>query len=635
MASLPPDPDQELAFLLATGQGASQQVVNALLTTYGAELEKLIRIFSAAYALEGDQRVKLLPTVISLAIQNAPSIERKNSVRAWLFSSAIKSCKAILLQNFRIQILKQQLNALNPQMGDLRPTNIEALTAEHMDRYIDRLTGKPRLAMVLRYGLSMPISLISEIPEIPEQETKKNIQKARQHLLPVPARTAQHTPQAARKRQTDIQSVFDSTPELRSNTTLQAHLENCEDCKAYYIKLTLLDQQISGRLRARWPIRPLSEPTIHAATTQALSIPSKPWPLKELAGIVMMAVLARALFRLLTPAVVDYSPTPTPALLPAQLLEVRPSPGSPLAAGPQKIEYILSKTLIGGTTFVNAITYSPDGNLLVSGSRDNLVRVWGGPDESNLIVLQGHTSEVTSLGFSPSGTFLASEDAEGFIRIWNPLDRFQYSSLDNTPGPIRSLAFSPDGKLLAVSTAKSLWLWIVNKQSFVRVFEYPGEEITSISFSPFGDILALSDENTVYLRRVRDGELVLKYENHTDQVMRVVFSPDGNWLASGGRDKTINVVQINPRSDGSVEAEIIYSLTFESEVTDVAFSKDSVVLAVTTQSGNLSIHFASDGSLAQEIPDDGQFVRYSTVTNGLASIGSDGYIRLWELPGGD
>jgi DNA-directed RNA polymerase specialized sigma24 family protein len=636
MALPPSSQEQELALLLATGQGASPQVVAALVTAYGADLMKLVRILSAGSSAEIDDPAVVLPSMISQAIKNSHSIERYNSVRAWIFSAAINSWEAMYRRGHRKQWLKQWFKTRLPRTeSHLHPT-FESIDEEELNRYFDRLGGKARQTIILRYGLLMPVSLISEILQITEQETLKNLRTARRPLLPRPEGTTTHSQRAAHNMQAEIQAAFDRSPDLRSDPALEAHMNNCGDCKDFYLKLSILDQRISAHLRSRWPASPLPTPGTDELTSRTLAliqddkmITPKPWPLKEMAGVVLMIVLVLTIFRFLTPAVVDYTPTPTAALLPSQMLEVRPTSGSPAAEAPE-IAYSLAKTLIGGTTFVNTITYSPDGDLLVSGSTDTQVRVWGGPDESNLVVLRGHMSQVTSLGFSPDGSFLASGDEEGFIRIWDPLERFQFSSLDNSPGPIRSLEFSPDGKLLAVGTAESLWLWVVNRQAFVRVFEYPGADITSISFSPFGDMLALADEQTVYLRRVRDGQLLLKYENHTDLVNQVAFSPDGNRLASASKDQTVNIVQINPASDGSVEAEIVHMLTLDSEVTDVAFSKDGTLLAVTTVQGGLGIYYVSNGNLAQEITDGGQFVAFSPVLNTMASIGTDGLIRIWE-----
>ncbi len=634
MVSPSQPPEQELALLLATGQGASPHVVEALIRTYSAELEMLLRVLTSESRTGSDHTEELLPVIFFQAIQNAQSIERNNSVRAWLFANTIKSWQAMGYGEGRAQSLIRRLSAFLPREAELRSSGTE----EKPNLVFDQLGDKARLVVALRYVFSMPLELVSEILETSEQAILDILRTARQPFLPAPFTTARHpSHEAARRAQTELQEAFDLAPDLGATPVLKDHLIACDDCTKLYRNLMRLDQQISSGLRSRWPYTPLSEPEIRTLSSRTLSLieaqeasPPNPWPLKELAGLLFMVFLVLAVFRLLTPVVVDYPPTPTPALLPSQLLEIRPAAGSPPAVEPEAINYLLSKTLIGGTTVVNVITYSPNGDLLVSGSRDNLVRVWGGANESNLIVLRGHMSQVTSLGFSPDGTFLASGDAQGVIRIWDPINQFQYSNLDNTPGPIRSLAFSPDGNLLAVGTAKSLWLWVVNKQSFVRVFEYPGEEITSISFSPFGDILALADKKTVYIRRIRDGQLLLKYENHTDTVLRVVFSPDGNWLASGGMDQTVNIAQINPRSDGSIGAEIVYSISLDSEVNDVAFSKDGSLLAATTKDGDLSIHFMADGDLAQVIPGGGQFVRFSPIDNSLASIGGDGLIRLWE-----
>ena len=68
---------------------------------------------------------------------------------------------------------------------------------------------------------------------------------------------------------------------------------------------------------------------------------------------------------------------------------------------------------------ITSVAYSPDGTHVVSGSNDNIVRVW------NVITGQcvagpcaGHTSDVTSV-YSPDGTHIVSGSYDITIRIWN------------------------------------------------------------------------------------------------------------------------------------------------------------------------------------------------------------------------
>ena len=67
---------------------------------------------------------------------------------------------------------------------------------------------------------------------------------------------------------------------------------------------------------------------------------------------------------------------------------------------------------------MNSLDFSPDDSMLVSGSADNIVRVWDANSATLLKELTGHSSQVYGVCFSPNGENIASGANEGTIRIW-------------------------------------------------------------------------------------------------------------------------------------------------------------------------------------------------------------------------
>jgi WD40 repeat protein len=99
--------------------------------------------------------------------------------------------------------------------------------------------------------------------------------------------------------------------------------------------------------------------------------------------------------------------------------------------------------------------WSPDGALLAVGGEDIAVRLWNPATRRLQATLVGHTTPVQRIAWSPDGDQLASlsldEDGTAEVRIWRTATG---ESLGGFPGRspyVLGLAWSPDGRLLATA----------------------------------------------------------------------------------------------------------------------------------------------------------------------------------------
>ncbi len=69
---------------------------------------------------------------------------------------------------------------------------------------------------------------------------------------------------------------------------------------------------------------------------------------------------------------------------------------------------------------VDCAVFSPDGSLLVTGGRDNLVKLWDLREFSDQPVAQfeGHSKPVLTVAFHPTGNMIASGSGDHTARLW-------------------------------------------------------------------------------------------------------------------------------------------------------------------------------------------------------------------------
>jgi WD40 repeat protein len=68
---------------------------------------------------------------------------------------------------------------------------------------------------------------------------------------------------------------------------------------------------------------------------------------------------------------------------------------------------------------VTAVTYSPDGTRMASGSDDTTLKVWDAASGAELATLSGHTDRVVAVAYSPDGARSVSGSFDQTSKLWD------------------------------------------------------------------------------------------------------------------------------------------------------------------------------------------------------------------------
>lgn len=235
------------------------------------------------------------------------------------------------------------------------------------------------------------------------------------------------------------------------------------------------------------------------------------------------------------------------------------------------------RELTGHRDKVVSVAFSPDGNLLASGSADTTANLWQVGGGRRIASLGSHEGWVRSVAFSDGDDLLATGSADRIVGLWSPRTHHQVAALEGHRGEVWSVAFSPGGRLLASGGQdNTVRLWDPTTHAPITVLNGHRERVISVAFSREGRLLASgSADGTVRLWDPESHQAVAILRGHAAWVVSVAFSPVADVLATASQDNTVKLWDLASNDE-------IATITHPDPLESLAFSSDGRRLATAS-----------------------------------------------------
>ncbi len=295
---------------------------------------------------------------------------------------------------------------------------------------------------------------------------------------------------------------------------------------------------------------------------------------------------------------------------------------------------------LAGVALVSGVAWSPNGKILATGSnnrlasvpasvQDHTVRLWNARTSELLHIFRGHSAWIQTVAWSPDGEMLASGSNDKTVRLWNVESDQAIRTLTGHSGRVGSVAWSPDGEMLASgSNDKTVRLWNVESGQLIKTLTGHSGKVGSVVWSPDGEMLASgSNDKTVRLWNAQTGQHIRTLEGHTGEVSSLSFSFDGRLLVSNSNDGTVRLW----RSDTWAMVTVLNCLpSVESNspiYRDVAFHPSAPILATGGVTHNLIHILELDIGTILKTPSTSPSISYTNtkvVLVGDSGVGKSG-----------
>lgn len=232
---------------------------------------------------------------------------------------------------------------------------------------------------------------------------------------------------------------------------------------------------------------------------------------------------------------------------------------------------IVTQERIQGT--ITQLAYSPDGQLIASGSEDeNSIKIWDVTSGKIIGKLEGHTNETTTLLFSEDGKRLVSSANDNVVIYW---DLITWELLDSLtlPDPALTICGGPKNSNSFITGHKNGAIYQWTPEKFRQPALIYTHEHAISKLDCHGQFIAWGDASgNVKIYDLQTNTTKIEKSIYVGGIMGIHFYNDGNGLLTAGQNGKIHLWNINDLSESKhVDASNATLTAFDANVAKERF----------------------------------------------------------------
>jgi WD40 repeat protein len=183
---------------------------------------------------------------------------------------------------------------------------------------------------------------------------------------------------------------------------------------------------------------------------------------------------------------------------------------------------------------VQALCFSPDSQVLLTGGLDRTIRAWDVMAGTELRSFTGHLGEISDISFAPDGQSFVSA-GDDTARVWSLATGAVLHSLAVTNGGVIRARFTPEGSRLVTAdlgfpSTSNVRLWDLASQQMIRSFDHRS---IAVGFAASDRLVTAGEDAVVRVWDLETGQLIRPLAGASTPIMGLVASTNSPGVLVG------------------------------------------------------------------------------------------------------